>query len=752
MRATVRVPGDFRIPTRFFGKFSAKDLGRIGLPAVPGLIQAYQQPSLGALLWMFAGLLAGLVWYGWKPYKHHLDALGYNAARWLLGQRVYETDSVDTNQNHLILEDGTAVALLEVSPTNLEMKTEAEQAALHATYKELFETISYPVHVHSVQSEFDLEAHAKHIKEQDVPREELQEDYVEFCEEFAENRLSSTRHIITVRVAPDSLDWVQNRLMDEFPSDLLDDIPVEDALDRLPVEDALERLPAEDILEKIPVETEPESEQETLVSELNSRCREVADAIDSADLTADRITGTELHRLTSKFQYQCTNPGIKHNSRPQDGIGEHRRTIYISELPSSLEIGWLVQLLRVEGLVDVTQTIHPKDPADSTKKLQRLSGKLNAEIDSFLQQGHRGTNKLEGLLDDVEWFLDLLADREAQPVEHGIYITAHGPDRKTCEQAFKQVCNRLQTMQIEFKQPVLRTDQAAFTDSPLHGDRLDEKIMMPTGSAASGFPFATQDLDQRKGVIHGIDTGDETPILLDRFSWSSHSMARMGMVGSGKSYAAKLEILRSYLSYPDLQIIVVDPKQEYSRIIRNLGGTVHTLGDEYSFDDEVVGFQVAKRGQDENVARLAELVQDIYDYCSQDAAKTLVVIDEARILMNDDSGRRVLNDFVLEGRDTNTAVTLISQNASHFTHCREGRGILDNMPGKVFMRHDRVPDSVVDYFDLSQQEKQKLFELKTGTDASYSEALVKVSGQTDSRIRIGATSQEHAIIESGEIE
>ncbi|WP_181687409.1 ATP-binding protein [Halorhabdus salina] len=273
---------------------------------------------------------------------------------------------------------------------------------------------------------------------------------------------------------------------------------------------------------------------------------------------------------------------------------------------------------------------------------------------------------------------------------------------------------------------------------------------MPASSAAAGFPFATQNTEE-SGVVYGVDVYDGTPILLDRFHWSSHSMARMGMVGSGKSYAAKIELLRAALIYDELKIIVLDPKQEYQRLVRTLDGEVQTLDEEtsYSFDNDVTGLTVEERGQRDNVELLIEAVEQIYSNVSQDKRKTLVMIDEARILLNEEEGRRILNQFVLEGRDTNTAVTLITQNASHFTHSREGREILDNMPGKIFMRHDRVPQDVVDYFELSDREKQELFELNTGTDSDYSEALIRVSGQLNTRFRVESTPQEHALIDSG---
>jgi len=261
-------------------------------------------------------------------------------------------------------------------------------------------------------------------------------------------------------------------------------------------------------------------------------------------------------------------------------------------------------------------------------------------------------------------------------------------------------------------------------------------------------------LDFGRGSVFDRDAGDDTPLLLDRFNWASHSMARMGTVGSGKSYHTKLELVRAAVAYDDLQIVVVDPKREYGRIIRRLDGTLHTLDEdeitEDAFNDSVVGFQVSERGDSENVDRLTDIVRRIYQVTSQDRTRTLVVVDEARILLEDETGRRALNQFVLEGRDVNTAVTLVTQSAHHFTDHRQGRGILDNMPAKTLFRHENVTASMVDYFDLSEREEQSLYRLKTGKESDYSEALMQVSGRLDAKLRIDATPAEKALFSQQE--
>ena len=704
---SIRFPGKLDVSTKFFGQLTVRDLIRL---LTPSAVTYALAPSLPGFIIAAA---MGATWYWFTPYDQHLDTLLYNLVR----HRTLNDTSFGSDQHisktHIQVAEDRAAALVKVTPTNLDMKTGDEKKALHNLYRDLLDTINYPIHVTSRQDHLDLEDYIEDLDEPGDTQQDIRHDYKQKCRELSEQELSYTTHYIKIfadkdinTLLPDSLQFGDN-----------------------------------------------ETSETTLKEELNSRCNDVIDTVNSAELQAERVTGKELR--DKNLHYTTGEPDIdpswttQGSETTQKGF---RKTLYVSEYPSTLELGWTLQLLRTEGLVDVTQVIEPRSSAKAAKNLQRLSEKLNAEIDSVLSHGYRGTNKLETLLEDTEWILDLLAQRESTTVDYGTYITAKADDKQSCIQTYRQIQNRLETLQIDYTKPILRTDQAFKTDHPAHGDALHETQLMPSTSAAAGFPFGTQITQQNQGVIYGVDTSDRAPILADRFQWSSHSMVRMGMVGSGKSYAAKIELLRSALIYDNLQIVAVDPKQEYSHVINKVGGHTRHLDNSNPpiIPDGHVCFQVEERGEEENVQALVALVREIYRYVSQNQKRTLVLIDEARILMNDDEGRQVLNQFVLEGRDTNTAVTLITQNASHFTHSREGREILDNVPGKIFMRHDRVPDSVVDYFQLSERERQELYELKTGTDSDYSEAILKLSGRLDTRIRIESTEVEHAVIQQGE--
>jgi hypothetical protein len=708
MTERIRIPRKLATPIHLFGRFTPRDLLRIGLPILTAATLLQPQPTPTNIAGAAAAAVTAATWYLVRPAGQTLDTHLYHSLRYTATQLLNTSNNtIETRETHVKTNDGSAVAVIKVEPTNLGMKTSDEQKALHTIYRNLLASVTYPIQIHSRQTPLEFNDYINNIDTQQH-QNRLRTGYLRLLQKIADSGHNHTQHYITVRAHPSE----QKQLL-----------------------------------------TDTNNDNNQLADDLDQRTTEIIEALDTSELNTRRLTGQQLNNTAQKLHNPNPQTTHKHNSQPHNGNGEYSQTLAISELPTDLDIGWTLNLLRSNARVDITQTIKPCKPSDATQKLNRASEQLQAEINSLLRQGYLSTNKLESTLEDAEWMLDLLAQRKDNPVHYAAYITIHHPDKQQCAQALEQVQNRCNTMRIQTHRPILQTDKALATWQPLQPDQLNHTQLMPARSAAAGFPFGTQSINQTNGVLHGTDTSDQTPVILDRFQWSSHSMARMGMVGSGKSYATKLEILRSHLAYPNLKIHIIDPKNEYADIARALNGQAHTLQPGKTqpqnlpiHTHQTNAYQVQNRGQRENTELLAKLVEHLYQRVSQTQQPTLVVIDEARILMNDEQGRQLLNQFVLEGRDTNTAITLISQNASHFTHCREGREILDNMPGKVFMKHDRVPQSVVDYFDLSTREKQQLHELRTGTNAPHSEALVRVSGQLNTKIKIESTPEEHGLI------
>jgi hypothetical protein len=696
MTDKIHYPRDVRIPIRFFGRFTVHDIIRLAAPGagVFAWTQVAAPPTNIAGAAAAAALVLGIIWMRIRPYGLPAEQLLYHVVRWAAG-RTMPAITVDKIEDRVATTSaGTVVGAVRVTPVNLEMKDSSQRAALHGVYQDLLSQATYPVEIQSRQLPVSMNSYIDRVGET-AEDDGVAAAYHARLQEYVHTDAVTSHHYLIVRAtgtdAPTAID---------------------------------------------------------------QRCNEIIDTITGAGLSGDRVTGMELQSLMKSFDPADITAGCaRYDTGEGGGSSRYRRMAAITEYPDTLPLGWPVKFLQLDGRVDVVQLVRPRDQSETADALRTRLQRLEAERGALLNEGHLGTNNIETAIEDVDWMLDTLSDRSDQVVDHAAYLIAHGPTEDACDDTFRRMTQRLKQYNIDYIEPWFRTDQAIKASSAVTGGGLDTALPMPASSAAGGFPFATRNRQENSGVLFGTDDGDGTPVLEDRFAWNAGHIARMGMIGSGKSYGAKLALLRAYAAYEDLEIRIIDPKQEYGVVGRVLDGSRITV-DEKDLDavtpsHDVTRYTVSDRSE-LHVSDLVDAVKHIYQHVADSETRTVVVIDEAHRLLNDEDGKAELSRFVRESRDTDTAITMISQNAADFTYSRAGRAILDNVPCKVFMRHERVPESVQDYFQLSDQETQELLRLKTGTEHDYAEAVMKVSDRLDAKLRIDASAAEAQIIEEGE--
>lgn len=719
----IRIPRDPSIATKFFAQFTAKDLVRLALPAVAAYLMAGSgTTAVGAAA---VGLGVGVIWYRWRPHGKPIDQLVTDTIRWTWNAyseqytRVYDITQNEVRFGSKNSETGTMTGYIYVEPVNLSLLTEQEQSALHSQLQHLYETIDYPIKIHLIQDRAGI-----HV-DRAISRDALDEAAVTDVADSYESHLDT--------LTDDGIDYTAAFITVSTP------VSNRSVLDTL--------LP----WRQLEAEHEIQSQAELLEHRLN----EVYDAVDSAQLDAQIKIGDELEGFMNL-------PLFKPSTRPTyTKVGDtFARTAVIESYPETVELGWSSKLLEDDGHIEVTQVVEPADPGDTISQLNRAVEKLSAEIGSWLQAGYLGTTDLEARLDDAEWMLERFTARDDKPVKYKAYVTARGDTEEECKEAFDAVTSKLDMLQFEYRLPVMETSRTRNAISPVRDARDAATDVMPSSSAAAGFPFNHRPIPESNGVMVGRDVRDDIPVFVDRFAWKAPHMVRLGATGSGKSYATKLELLRSAVVFPQCSFIVVDPKKEYDGIVQELGGAVYEITEEMGVDaiaDQILAsdsrfavLQPANRTGSETDAVLVDIVRAVYQVTSSNEGRSIVFVDEShRLLNHSEEGEQLLSTFVREARDTATGVTLISQNASDFTASTEGRALLDNVETTILMQHERVSDSIVDYFNMSHREAQNLFSLKTGTDCGYSEALVKVSNRRNTKIKVKASDQEHAVIAGG---
>ena len=102
-------------------------------------------------------------------------------------------------------------------------------------------------------------------------------------------------------------------------------------------------------------------------------------------------------------------------------------------------------------------------------------------------------------------------------------------------------------------------------------DQLQIRRNMNTGAISTSFPFTSADLTQEKGILYGVNMHNNGLVIFDRYSLENANMVVFAKSGSGKSFAVKLEALRSMMM--GTEILIIDPENEYQKLCDAVGGS-----------------------------------------------------------------------------------------------------------------------------------------------------------------------------------
>ena len=255
--------------------------------------------------------------------------------------------------------------------------------------------------------------------------------------------------------------------------------------------------------------------------------------------------------------------------------------LYMQIMASELSDKLLAELLEVDA--EMTITLHIQT-VDQTKAVKTVKAKLT-DIDRMKmdeqKKAARAGYDIDILPPDLLTYSKdaaaLLADLQSRNERMFLLtflVVNTAPTRQQLENDIFTVSGITQKYNCFLKRLDFQQEQGFMSSLPLGYNGIEIQRGMTTSSTAIFVPFMTQELRMNgQALYYGMNALSHNVIMADRKKLKSANGLYLGSTGSGKSFAAKRELINVFLATKD-RIIVVDPMGEYAPLVRRLGGEV----------------------------------------------------------------------------------------------------------------------------------------------------------------------------------
>jgi len=247
------------------------------------------------------------------------------------------------------------------------------------------------------------------------------------------------------------------------------------------------------------------------------------------------------------------------------------RTLFIFTYPRFVNTGWFAPVINMNIEADMAMYINPVSSEKILKTLKNKVGQIQSTMAGKQEKGEVRDPMLETALNDVEELRDRLIQGTERFFHFALYITIYENSEKKLEQTTKEIEDLLGQRLIYSKRAFFQAEQGFNTTTPLGLDELGVLNNFNTSPLSTSFPFVSSELTSDEGVLYGINRHNNSLILFDRFTLPNANSVVFATSGAGKSYAVKLEILRSLMF--GTEVIVIDPENEYKYLCESVGGT-----------------------------------------------------------------------------------------------------------------------------------------------------------------------------------
>ena len=298
---------------------------------------------------------------------------------------------------------------------------------------------------------------------------------------------------------------------------------------------------------------------------------------------------------------------------------KYARVLFLKEYPSFLKDDLLSQLTNFSRSMMVSVDIQPIPTDEAVKKIQKKLLAIETDITKWQQKQNMANNfsatipyEMEQMRSEIKEFMDDLTTRDQRMMFVTmtlVHVSESLADLNNDTETLmsigrKDLCN---LSVLNFQQ-----EDGLNTVLPYGLLDIDAVRTLTTESTAVLIPYKTQEIIDEEGLYYGINAISHNLLMCNRKHLLNGNGFIIGVSGSGKSFASKMEIAMAAL-FTDDDILVVDPEMEYAPLISNLNGEVIKLSASSENHINAMDINEDMNGEDSPISIKSEFLISLFD-------------------------------------------------------------------------------------------------------------------------------------------
>ncbi|MBO4847211.1 MAG: DUF87 domain-containing protein [Lachnospiraceae bacterium] len=256
----------------------------------------------------------------------------------------------------------------------------------------------------------------------------------------------------------------------------------------------------------------------------------------------------------------------------------YAQALYLERIPSYLNTNFMADLEDISANMLISSYFETIDAASAGKLVKEQLAAIEANVASVskrnAESGYFGVlpPDLEKSQESVRSLMNDITSRDQNIFYVTFIIVAFARTKEELLETVKLIKDTADKHMCAIKPMKFQQEFAFNTALPLCRNDVFVDRLYTTESAGIFIPFNSQEIMQKNAIFYGLNQVSKSMILYDRTTGDNYNGLIFGYSGSGKSFAAKNEMVSVLLSKPNAQVFVIDPQGEYRRLVTALHG------------------------------------------------------------------------------------------------------------------------------------------------------------------------------------